>query len=54
MQVRVLFFGMLRDLMGHPMDVLQLPEDATLGDLLDHYQTRTQPSGILPLQLRCR
>lgn len=39
MRVRVLFFGMLKDLAGVSADSLELPEGATLSDLLDHYQT---------------
>src|SRR5439155_500083 len=35
MQVRVLFFGMLKDAAGRAFDTLQLPERATLADLLD-------------------
>ena len=38
MQIRVLFFGMLKDLAGRPSDSLSLPENATLGDVLDHYE----------------
>ena len=38
MQVRVLFFGMLKDLAGRASDALTLPEDATLGDVLQHYE----------------
>jgi molybdopterin converting factor subunit 1 len=38
MQVRVLFFGMLKDLAGCSSDALNLPEHATLRDLLAHYQ----------------
>lgn len=37
MQVRVLFFGALRDLMGRSDDALTLPEGARLADLLAHY-----------------
>ncbi len=37
MQVRVLFFGVLKDLAGKPSDSLNLPENATLGDVLNHY-----------------
>ena len=40
MQVRVLFFGMLKDLTGQSSDSLDLPEHATLRDLLAHYQQR--------------
>jgi MoaE-MoaD fusion protein len=37
MQVRVLFFGVLKDLAGKSSDSLDLPEHATLGDILTHY-----------------
>jgi len=40
MQVRVLFFGVLKDLAGQAADSLSLPESATLGDVLAHYETR--------------
>lgn len=40
MQVRVLFFGMLKDLVGRGSDSLDLPTHATLGDLLSHYEER--------------
>jgi MoaE-MoaD fusion protein len=38
MQIRVLFFGVLKDLSGKPSDSLNLPEGATLGDVLSHYE----------------
>jgi molybdopterin synthase catalytic subunit len=38
MQVRVLFFGVLKDLAGKASDSISLPEDATLGDVLTHYE----------------
>ncbi|MGA9043190.1 MAG: molybdenum cofactor biosynthesis protein MoaE [Terriglobales bacterium] len=40
MQVKVLFFGMLKDLVGRGSDSLNLPEDATLADVLNHYHER--------------
>jgi MoaE-MoaD fusion protein len=40
MQVRVLFFGVLKDLIGLESDSLDLPDDAILGDVLDHYENR--------------
>ncbi len=40
MQVRVLFFGRLKDLAGRPSDWLSLPEDATLADLVRHCESR--------------
>jgi len=38
MQVRVLFFGMLREVAGRASESLTLPEGATLRDLLAHYE----------------
>lgn len=38
MQIRVLFFGILKDLAGKPSDSLSLPENATLDDVLSHYE----------------
>jgi MoaE-MoaD fusion protein len=38
MQIRVLFFGMLKDLTGRSCDSLEMPEHSTLRDLLTHYQ----------------
>jgi MoaE-MoaD fusion protein len=37
MQVRVLFFGMLKDLAGRANECLDLPEGATVDELLKHY-----------------
>ena len=41
MQVRVLFFGMLKDLAGRGSDLLTLPEHATLADVVIHYEEMT-------------
>ena len=38
MQIRVLFFGMLKDVAGRASDSVSLPEGATVGDLLSHYE----------------
>jgi MoaE-MoaD fusion protein len=38
MQIRVLFFGVLKDLAGKASDSISLPENATLGDVLSHYE----------------
>jgi MoaE-MoaD fusion protein len=38
MQVRILFFGVLKDLTGRASDLLNLPEHATLGDVVTHYE----------------
>ena len=40
MRVRVLFFGMLKDWAGKSDDSLDLPEGSTLGDVVQHYETR--------------
>lgn len=40
MEIRVLFFGMLKDLIGRSSDSLSLPEHATLSDVLRHYEER--------------
>ena len=37
MQVRILFFGMLKDIAGRGSELLSLPEDATLNDVLGHF-----------------
>jgi MoaE-MoaD fusion protein len=38
MQIRVLFFGALRDLTGRAEDSISLTESATVGDVLSHYE----------------
>ena len=38
MQVRVLLFGVLKDMAGRGSDVLTLPDHATAADVLDHYE----------------
>jgi molybdopterin synthase catalytic subunit len=38
MQIRVLFFGMLKDLAGRPSESLSLPDGSTAGDLLARYE----------------
>ena len=40
MRLNVLFFGMLKDLAGSASDALELPEGATVGDLLKLYESR--------------
>jgi molybdopterin converting factor subunit 1 len=40
MRVRVLFFGMLKDLAGKSSDVLELQESASVADVLAHCQAR--------------
>jgi molybdopterin synthase catalytic subunit len=38
MQISVLFFGMLNDWAGASGEALTMPDNATLGDVLEHYQ----------------
>ncbi|MBV9623233.1 MAG: molybdenum cofactor biosynthesis protein MoaE [Acidobacteria bacterium] len=38
MQVRVLFFGVLKDLAGRSSDVLTLPERSRAADVIEHYE----------------
>lgn len=40
MQVRVLFFGILKDMVGRSSDVLTLPDHATASAVLAHYEQR--------------
>jgi molybdopterin converting factor subunit 1 len=47
MQVRVLFFGILKDIAGKASDEVSLPEGATVRDLLSHYAQDTRLKGML-------
>ena len=40
MRVRVLFFGMLKDIAGKPADTIELREDASARDLLAYYEAQ--------------
>ena len=40
MQVRVLFFGVLKDLVGRSSDELSFPGDAEVRDVIEHYASR--------------
>lgn len=40
MRVRVLFFGILKDMAGKPSDEIELPEGATVADVLAYYVPR--------------
>jgi len=41
MRVQVLFFGVLKDLVGRASETLELNENATVADVLEHYELRT-------------
>ena len=47
MQVRVLFFGILKDIAGKASDEVSLPEGATVRDLLSHYAQETKLKSML-------
>ena len=40
MRVRILFFGMLKDLAGKSGDSLDLPNGASVNDVLRHYESK--------------
>jgi molybdopterin converting factor small subunit len=40
MRVRVLFFGILKDLGGKGSEVLEVPDNASVRDVLAHYESR--------------
>jgi MoaE-MoaD fusion protein len=39
MRIRVMFFGLLKDICGRSQDLLELPEGSTAGSVFDHYAT---------------
>jgi molybdopterin synthase catalytic subunit len=41
MQIRVLFFGVLKDVLGRSSDILELPEGSRLQSVLAHYARQT-------------
>lgn len=47
MQVRVLFFGILKDLAGRGSDSINLPERATVSDVLQYYEERLSANPAL-------
>jgi MoaE-MoaD fusion protein len=47
MQVRVLFFGILKDLTGRSSDELTLPEQAKAGDVIEYYRRNSALKGML-------
>ena len=49
MQIRVLFFGMLKDALARESDLLQMPESCTVRQILEHY-TLHAPQTKLVLQ----
>jgi molybdopterin converting factor small subunit len=49
MRVQVLFFGILKDLVGRASESLELDEGATVADVLEHYELRVPKlRGFMP------
>jgi len=49
MHIRVLFFGVLKDLVGRSSETIDLPEDARVQDVLSHYARQVPKLGpMLP------
>lgn len=49
MRVRVLFFGVLKDVFQHSEDSIELGPDAKIADLLEHYRTLApERNGLFP------
>jgi len=48
MRVQVLFFGLLKELVGQAADSLELPAGATVSDVLDHYSRVPRLLDLLP------
>src|SRR5450755_1190196 len=49
MRIDVLFFGVLKDLVGRPADTIELHEGALVQDVLNYYsRERPQLAAILP------
>ena len=46
MRVKLLFFGVLRDLLGSPTEEIELPEDSSVADLLQILEQRTSNSSM--------
>lgn len=53
MLVKVLFFGMLKDVTGLSRDTLELPETARLSDAFEHYCTRFPKLKELAASVAC-
>jgi len=48
--VRTLFFASYRDVVGAPAMNVDLPEGATVGDLVEELRGRGGPYGLLPAE----
>src|SRR5579872_5252545 len=47
MKVRVLFFGVFKDLAGSATETISVPDGATLADVLRHYRGQSKFTGLL-------
>ncbi len=48
MQVQVLFFGLLKDVAGRATDTLDLPDGATVQDVISHYRKIARWQELMP------
>jgi MoaE-MoaD fusion protein len=53
MQIRILFFGVLKELVGRSSDVVDLPEGARVKDVLSHYARRVPRFEAMLTSLAC-
>jgi molybdopterin synthase catalytic subunit/molybdopterin converting factor small subunit len=53
MQIRILFFGVLKELIGRSSDVVDLPEGARVKDVLSHYARRVPRFEAMLTSLAC-
>ena len=53
MQIRILFFGVLKELIGRSSDVVDLPEGARVKDVLSHYARQVPRFEAMLTSLAC-
>ena len=53
MQIRILLFGVLKDLVGRSTDVVDLPEGTRVKDLLSHYVRQAPRIGAILPSIAC-
>ena len=46
MRIRILFFGMLKDVVGQSQEELEMPEGSSAADVLAHYESRFPRLGV--------
>lgn len=53
MRIRVLFFGQLKDIVGHPEETLEVPTGSQLASVLSHYSEKFPGFGSLINSIAC-